>query len=63
MPEILQPEIYKVIIPEHEDCFGTKIYKSKYFDNEKDAQEFVDTYNQKPTGMYWCLAAEYIGRV
>lgn len=60
MPEIPQPEIYKVVIPEHEDCFGNKIYGSIYFDNERDALCYVTSYNSA----YWVpYPAEYIGRV
>ena len=57
-------EIYKVQINEYERGWGSKVDKILYFDNEKEAKDFVSKYNSRNTSITapdWYMQAEYCG--
>lgn len=66
MPEVKVQNLYKVEIIESERGWGQKVDDVKYFDNEKEAKEFVKQYNStntKTTVPDWYMYASYIGQV
>lgn len=66
MPEINRPIAYKVNIIESERGWGSKIDEVKYFDNEFEAKEFVNTFNSKNDENLvpdWYRWADYIGAI
>ena len=66
MPQINPPKSYRVDIVEYKRGRGSKVDETLYFDNEKEAKEYVHTYNQKynPPGPApdWYMIAQYVGR-
>lgn len=67
MSEVKNPKfLFKVEIIESEEGWGSKVDELKYFDNEKEAKEFVKNYNKennKKTVPGWYMYASYYGKV
>lgn len=60
------PELYKVVIMEHERGWGSKVDEEKYFDNETEAKEFCkefNSFNTAETVPDWYMVANYLGKV
>jgi hypothetical protein len=65
MPEIKLQAAYRVDIIESERGWGQKLDEVKYFDNEKEAKDFVSKYNSKNTSKHtpdWYMVADYRGK-
>jgi len=55
---------YRVDIMEYERGWGSRLDESIYFDTEKEARDYADTYNKKynnePTVPDWYMVARYV---
>lgn len=57
---------FKVVIKEYERGWGSKIDDTLYFEEEKNAREYVEEFNKRNTSQTvpdWYTIAEYVGRV
>lgn len=66
MPEVMTRPVYRVDMIKSERGWGTRINKTRYFDSEEDAMEFVNDHNKQYTyqpvpDQY--IYAEYVGKI
>lgn len=65
MPQSTTPTPYRVDIMEYERGWGSKCDETLYFDTEKEAKNYVVTYNLKYNNESkvpdWYMVAQYVG--
>lgn len=66
MSEVKLQKLWRVEIIESERGWGSKLDETKFFDNQKEAEEFCKTYNSKNTEKIvpdWYMYARVAGTV
>lgn len=66
MPEVMAQPVYRVDMIKSQRGWGTRINKTRYFDSEEDAIEFVTDHNKqykhRPVPDQY-IYAEYVGKI
>ena len=65
--QVPKPQLYKVILTEHDRFSGSKHWDTKYFTDPDEAQEWAIAYNTKHNNLdsapEWYIRADYEGAV
>lgn len=66
MSEVKLQKLWKVEIIESERGWGSKLDETKFFDNQREAEEFCKTYNAQNTETIvpdWYMYARVVGTI